>query len=134
MQNEVYGFCTDVDGGFFYMDKEQFLVDMKANELSNQEAAEASNQGYANNKLIEARLNQKMTERLAQPSYQMPRAQANAIATMNTYGISGLDEYGRPMYDMDSDLRGARSVDTSPAGLMRNVTGRRGGRRRTIRL
>ena len=133
MQNEVYGFYTDVDGVIYYADTEQYLGDLKANELSAQAVAAAANEAHSSNKLIEARLNQKMTERMAQSNYQIPPAQVQAMNMRNTPGFDGLDFHGRPQLDA-YDLRGARSVDTSPAGLMRNVTGRRGGRRRTIRL
>ena len=114
MQNEVYGFSTDVNGAVYYDDyPELFLANEKMSERQDLVTSEMSRQVVANSKLIEARINQKMTDRLAQANFQRPPAQTQTYTTQNTFGIAGLDEHGRPQYDFDPPVtqgRGRRRI------------------------
>ena len=122
MQNEVYGYSTDVNGAIYYENyPELFLANELASERQDLITSEVAHQAIANNKLIELRLNQKMTERLAQADFQRPPAQTQAYTTMNTNGIAGLDAHGRPQMDVDYDLRGAPSVNTRGQGRARRT-------------
>ena len=122
MQNEVYGYSTDVNGAIYYEDyPELFLANELGSERQDIITTGIAKQAIVNNKLIEARLNQKMTERLAQATYQRPPAQTQVYSVMNTNGIAGLDAYGRPQIDVDYNLRGAPSVNTRGKGRARRT-------------
>jgi len=122
MQNEVYGYSTDVNGAIYYEDyPELFVTELQQSERQDLITSEMAKQAITNNKLIQARLNQKMTERLAQANYQRPPAQTQAYTTMNTNGIAGLDHSGRPQIDVDYNLRGAPSVNTQGKGRRRLI-------------
>ena len=122
MQNEVYGYSTDVNGAIYYDDyPELFLTQDKMEKRQDLITSETVKEALGANRLIEARLNQKMTQRMAQASFQRPTAQTQAYTTMNTNGLAGLDKYGRPQMDVDYNLRGARSVNTQGMGRKRIV-------------
>ena len=102
MEDDVYGYMVDVDGNVYYDEPELYLTQLKMDDTQQLSTIALNNEVVNNSRLIEARLNQKMTERMAQATYQRPASQTQAYGVMNTYGVAGLSQRGVPLRDIDN--------------------------------